>query len=66
MILNIHLDALYLSAKNARSRAAGCYFLRSIPQDNEPIRLNGAIHIISTILHLVAGSTAEAELWALF
>jgi hypothetical protein len=62
MILNVHLDASHLSAKNARSCAAGYYFLGSIPCDNEPIRLNDAIHIIRTILRLVAASAAEAEL----
>jgi len=31
-----------------------------------PIRINGTIHITCTILKLVAASTAEAELGALF
>jgi hypothetical protein len=66
MILNVHSDASYLSAKDARSHAAGYYFLGSLPRDNEPIHLNGAIHVISRILRLVAASSAEAELSALF
>jgi hypothetical protein len=66
MILNVHSDASYLSALRARSRAGGYFFLGSIPIDGDPIKLNGAIHITCTILKLVAASTAEAELGALF
>ncbi len=66
MILNVHSDASYLSPPNACSRAGGYFFLGSIPQDGNPIKLNGAIHITCTILKLVAASTAEAELDALF
>ena len=66
MVLNIHSDASYLSAPKARSRAGGYFFLGSVPTDGDPIKLNGAIHITSTILKLVAASAAEAELGALF
>ena len=66
MVLNIHLDASYLSTPNARSRAGGYFFLGSIPCDDLPIIINGAIHITCTILKLVAASAAEAELGALF
>jgi hypothetical protein len=66
MILNVHSDASYLSAPKAHSRAGGYFFLGSIPQDGDPIKLNGAIHITYTILKLVAASAAEAELGSLF
>ena len=66
MILNIHSDAAYLNAPNARSRVGGHFFLGWLPEKNLPIRLNGAIHVISTILKFVAASAAEAELGALF
>eukprot|EP00804_Cyclotella_cryptica_P000705 CCRYP_000993-RA/>CCRYP_000993-RA protein AED:0.40 eAED:0.40 QI:0/-1/0/1/-1/1/1/0/237 len=66
MILNVHSDASYLSVKNAKSRAAGIFFLGSLPQNNKPIRLNGAIAVLCTILKFVAASAAEAELGALF
>jgi hypothetical protein len=66
MILNVHSDALYLSAPKACSRAGGYFFLGSIPQDGDPIKQNGAIHIACAIVKLVAASTAEAELGALF
>jgi hypothetical protein len=66
MILNVHSDALHLSAPKACSRDGGYFFLGSIPQDGDPIKLNGAIHITCTILKLVAASAAEAELGALF
>jgi hypothetical protein len=66
MILNVHSDALYFSAPKARSHAGGYIFLGSIPQDGNPIKLNGAIHITCTILKLVVASAAEAKLGALF
>ena len=66
MVLNIHSDASYLNAPEARSRIGGHYFLGWIPHDNIPIKLNGAIHVISTILKFVATSAAKAKLGALF
>ncbi len=66
MILNVHSDALYLSAPCARSRAGGYFFLGSLPIDGKPITLNGTIHITCTILKLVATSAAKAKLGALF
>jgi hypothetical protein len=66
MILNIHSDASYLNEPEARSRVGGHFFLGWLPQNNLPIKLNGAIHVVSTILKFVAASAAEAELGALF
>jgi hypothetical protein len=66
MILNVHCDASYLSAPRACSHAGGYFFLGSIPQDGDSIKLNGAMHITCTILKLVAASAAEAELGTLF
>ena len=66
MILNVHSDASYLSVPNARSRAAGIFFLGSLPHPDKPILLNGIIHVLCTILRFVAASAAEAELGALF
>jgi hypothetical protein len=66
MVLNVHSDALYLSAPHAQSCAGGYFFLGSTPRDGSPIQINGNVHITCTILKLVAASTAEAELGALF
>jgi hypothetical protein len=66
MILNVHSDALYLSAPKARSRAGGYFFRGSLPHHGDPIKLKGAIHVTCTILKLVAASVAEAKLGALF
>ena len=66
MVLNIHSDASYLNAPKAWGRIGGHYFLGWIPHDNIPIKLNGTIHVISTILKFVAASTAKAKLGALF
>jgi hypothetical protein len=66
MILNVHYDASYLSVPNAHSRAGGYFFLGSTPRDRSPIQSNGTVHITCKTLKLVAASTAEAELGALF
>jgi hypothetical protein len=66
MILNVHSDGSYLSAPKSCSRAGDYIFLGSIPQDGNPITLNGAIHITYAIFKLFAASTAEAELGAPF
>jgi hypothetical protein len=66
MVLNVHSDALYLSAPNAQSHAGGYFFLGSTPRDGSLIQINGAVHITCKILKLVAVSMAEAELGALF
>ena len=46
MILNIHSDASYLSESRARSRIAGELFMGSVPVNEMPIKLNGAILIM--------------------
>ncbi|KAL7483088.1 hypothetical protein ACHAW6_013638 [Cyclotella cf. meneghiniana] len=66
MVLDIHSDASYLNAPSARTRIGGHFFLGWAPRDHLPIKLNGAIHVVSTILKFVAASAAEAELGALF
>eukprot|EP00804_Cyclotella_cryptica_P017162 CCRYP_003374-RA/>CCRYP_003374-RA protein AED:0.43 eAED:0.43 QI:0/0/0/1/0/0/2/0/194 len=66
MVLNGHSNASYLSVKDAKSRAAGIFFLGSLPKNNQPIKLNSAIAVLCTILKFVAASAAEAELGALF
>ena len=66
MVLNVHSDASFNSAPNGQSRAAGYFFLGSIPLDDHPIILNGAIQVLCTLLKFVASSAAEAELGALF
>jgi hypothetical protein len=66
MVLNVHSNASCLSTLQAQSRAAGYFFLGSIPRDGHPIFINGAIHITCMILKLVTASAAEAKLGALF
>ena len=66
MVLNVHFDASYISAKNAKSRAAGHFFLSWEPDDKKTIRINGPILTLCTILKFVAASAAEAELGAIF
>lgn len=46
IILNIHIDASYLSEANAKSSACGKYFLGSLLVPNEPIQLNGCVFIM--------------------
>ena len=66
MILNVHSDALYLTASKAQSRAGGYFFLGKEPVDNQKIFLNILIHVTCSILKNVAASAAEDEPEALF
>ena len=70
MILHIHSDASYLSEPKARSRAGGFFYLSDnvdVTQPNAPKpKLNGGIHILSSILGNVMASATEAEVGALF
>ncbi len=66
MIMNIHSDASYLSETKARSRACGHFFMGWMPKNGEPIQLNGAFHVNTTILRFAVASAAEAKLGALF
>ncbi len=66
VIMNIHLDASYLSESKACSRACGHFFIGWKPVDGEPIKLNGAFYMNSVILKFVVVLILEAELGALF
>ena len=66
MILNVHFGASYQMASKIRSRAGGYFFLGSMPKNGNQIILNGNIHVLSALIKLVASSSAEADLAALF
>jgi hypothetical protein len=74
MSLKIHSDASYLSEPKARSRAGGYFYLSSHPTDpsqpptptSVPPPMNGAIHVLSSILDVVLASATEAELGACY
>jgi hypothetical protein len=66
MILNIHSNASYLSEAKARSRACGHFFMGWMPTNGDPIQLNGAFHVSTTIMGFVVASAAEAELGTLY
>jgi hypothetical protein len=66
MIMNIHLDAVYLSKTKARRRACGNFFMGWMPKNGEPIQLNGAFYVNTMILRFMVASAVEAELGALF
>ena len=55
MVLALHRDASYLSENNARSRAAGHFFLSSDTEDPEN---NGAVLMVSQIIKAVMSSAA--------
>ncbi len=48
MILNIHSDVSYLSERHAESRTGGIFFLEDLPEDRNPMTLNGAFHVHGT------------------
>jgi hypothetical protein len=50
MIMNIHLDASYLSETGARSRACRHFFMGWMPKNGEPIKINGAFYVNATIM----------------
>ena len=66
MILNVNSGASYLTASQACSQAGRYFFLGKQPVDNQPIFLNGPIHVTSCVLKSVAASAVEAKLSALF
>jgi hypothetical protein len=51
---------------NAHSRACGHFFMGWKADPTKPIKLNGALFTLCTILQFVIASTAEAKLGALF
>ena len=69
MVLAVCSDAAYLVLPNARSRAAGHFFLTTLPSaiSSPPNPTpNGAIHVLCKTLRSVAASASEAEIGALF
>ena len=70
MILHVHSDASYLSESEARSRAAGFFYLSSdqdvTPPNATPAPLNGPVHILCKIINNVMSSATEAEVAGLF
>jgi hypothetical protein len=66
MILNIHLEAVYLSEPNAQSYTCGIFFMGWKPKSGEYICLNGAFHVSLMIMKFVVASTTEAELGAIY
>ncbi len=63
MILFLHVDASYLSPSHARSVVGGYFFLGN---DNQPLHINGAIQVFSSIIPCIVSSAGEAECAALF
>ena len=69
MILHVHSDASYLSESEARSRAAGIFFLgNNFPDAAHPSMplSNGVIHVLCKIMKNVMSSAAEAEIGSAF
>jgi hypothetical protein len=66
MILNIYLDASYLSKSDARSQACGHFFMGWTPNNGNLIKLNAKFFTLCAFLRFVVASSAEAELRDLF
>ena len=75
MVLRIHSGASYLSVRGARSRTAGFFYLLDpspAPAFNHTDAatnlppINGAVHVLCTILKNVVASATEAEVGAVF
>ncbi len=63
MTLHAFADASYLCRSHSRSVAGAIFFLGN---HNDPTRINGSIHVFSTIIPCVVASAGEAEYAALF
>jgi hypothetical protein len=63
MVLHIQSDASYLSRPNSRSVAGGVFYLGNL---NDPTKINGSIHSLSSIIPAVVASVGEAEYAAVF
>ena len=63
MILAAHIDASYLSKREARNRAGGHFCLSA---NRQTLPNNGALHVTSSIIKSVVSSAAEAKLGALY
>jgi hypothetical protein len=63
MTLHAFADASYLCRSHSRSVAGAIFFLGN---KNDPTRINGSIHVFSTIIPCVVASAGEAEYAALF
>lgn len=70
MVLYIHLDASYLTALEAKSRAGGYFYLGWKPgKDGVPTPnhiVNAPINILCSVLKNLMASAAEAEVGALY
>ncbi len=53
MIMNIHSDALYLLEGNACSQMCGHFFMGWLPQDDDPIKINGAFHVSTNVIRFL-------------
>jgi hypothetical protein len=56
----VHSDASYLIETRARSRLGGYFYLGNSTEPADHPRLNGPIHVLSSIINVLA-SAAEAE-----
>ena len=66
MELNIHSDASYLSAPQARSRVGGHFFLGNKSTSEEPDMHNGSVLSVAAILKNVVSSAAEAKVGGMY
>jgi hypothetical protein len=63
MHLFLHVDTSYLSRSHARSVVGGYFFLGN---EKQPLNINGATHVFSSIIPCIVSSAGEAEYAALF
>ena len=65
MAMNIYSNASYLSETKSHSQACSNFFMGWMPKNDEPIQLNRAFYVNTTIIPFVIASAAEAELGSL-
>jgi hypothetical protein len=62
MLLRIHSDASHLSRPNSGSVAGGIHYLGT----SDPLFLNAAIHVHSTLIPVVTAAVSESEYAGVF
>lgn len=65
-MLTIHLDTSYPFVCRKQSYSGGPFFICIVLCENKPIQLNSNFHILCAIFKIIAASTTEVELEALF
>ena len=66
MVLHVDFDVSYLVAPGAKSRVAGFYYFKEVPDNSILPQLNNPIHVEYKYLRHIVSSAEEAEVGVIF